>query len=316
MIHFNRPKDKLNLFMKKFTPLVFLSVLLIISGCSSSDSGEIATKTFTTELSETTLSFGNVEVTNTAKETFAVTNTGTEEISISNITTPEGFTVTPSSGSITAGNSKTFTVAFTPTTLTVFSGNMSITSNSTSTASAISVTGTGIASTSAKTYENTIAPIMAQSCSTTGCHSGANPAGKVALTNFTEVKNGFTIDDSWGEIQSGRMPKAGVPSLTQEDKDNLQLWINAGYPSGLLTPANYINDIAPIISQNCSTSACHDNDSPKGNLSLTSYALVKTSLQGSGWTRIENGTMPKNGSLTVSEIAIIKNWIDNDFVQQ
>ncbi|MDG2280284.1 MAG: choice-of-anchor D domain-containing protein, partial [Flavicella sp.] len=116
--------------MKKITPLAFLSVLLMIGACSSSDSGEIATKTFTTELSETTLSFGNVEVTNTAEETFTVTNTGTEEISISNITTPEGFSVTPSSGSIAAGNSQTFTVAFTPTTISVFSGNMSITSNS------------------------------------------------------------------------------------------------------------------------------------------------------------------------------------------
>ena len=304
--------------MKKITPLAFLSVLLMIGACSSSDSGEIATKTFTTELSETTLSFGNVEVTNTAEETFTVTNTGTEEISISNITTPEGFSVTPSSGSIAAGNSQTFTVAFTPTTISVFSGNMSITSNSTSTASIISVTGTGIASTSAKTYENTIAPIMAQSCSTTGCHSGANPAGQVALTNFTEVKNGFTIDDSWGEIQSGRMPKPGVPSLTQEDKDNLQLWINAGYPSGELVTVSYISNIAPLVNQSCATTNCHGGTrSP----SLTNYSEVKTAFEATGTNssigRIERGNMPKNSSkLEQANIDLLNTWIATGFIQQ
>ena len=303
--------------MKKITTTLLALITLIFCACSSSSSEDLETKTFTTLLSQTSLGFGNVEVAQTMNKNFTVTNTGTEEITISNITTPQGFTINTTSGSIVSGASKTFTVSFTPTTISTYNGNLSITSNSTSTATIINVTGTGIASTSAKTYENTIAPIMAQSCSTTGCHSGNNPAGQVALTNFTEVKNGFIIDDSWGEIVSGRMPKAGVPSLTQDDKDNLQLWINTGYPSGELVSVTYTSNIAPLINQSCATTNCHGGSrSP----SLTNYSEVKTAFEATGANssigRIERGNMPKNSSKLADEkINLIKTWIETGFLQ-
>ena len=233
MIHFNRPKDKLNLFMKKFTPLVFLSVLLIISGCSSSDTGDIETKTFTTELSRTTLSFGNVEVTNTAKETFAVTNTGTEEISISNITTPEGFNVTPSSGSITAGNSKIFTVAFTPTESKTYNGNLVITSNSNSTLSSIIMAGIGVNS-NASIYNQYIKPIITPNCvNTDGCHSSSDSSGGVDLSTYEKVLDDFQYnseDRSMAQIISGKMPQ-NAAKLSEDDISLLQSWVDNNFES-------------------------------------------------------------------------------------
>lgn len=306
-------------YLLKLTCLFIFSILI---GCSSSsDTEEVMDKTFSTTLSTTSINFGNVEIDLSSEKSFTIQNTGTETISISNITVPTGFSVTPTNTTINSGSEKTFTVVFTPNQISNFNGNISITSNSNSSASIISLSGMGIASTSAKTYTNTIAPIMARSCSTTGCHTSNRPAAQLPLTTFEEVKNGFVVDDSWGEIASGRMPKAGVPSLTQEDKDHLQLWINTGYPTGELTAITYASKIAPIINQNCATSSCHDSSNPKGGLDLSNYLNTKNSFEATGSSssigRIESGNMPKNASmLSQANIDLLKTWIDTGFIEQ
>ncbi|WP_152287235.1 choice-of-anchor D domain-containing protein [Flavicella marina] len=304
--------------MKKYTT-VFIAIFGALLVSCSSDNGEVETKTFTTQLSKTSINFGNVEVAEERKETFLVTNTGTQAITISNITAPTGFSVSPTSGTINSGDFINFTVTFIPNAIDIFNGNIVITSNSTSTANTISVSGTGSTiTTGVKTYENTIASIMNKSCSTTGCHSGQNPAGSVSLTNFDEVKNGFIVDDSWGEITSGRMPKAGVSPLTQDDKDNLETWINAGYPSGELKITSYVTDVAPLINQSCATTNCHGGaQSP----TLSNYSQVKTAFEATGNLssigRIESGNMPKNSAnLAQSNIDLLKTWINTGFIEQ
>ena len=302
--------------MKYFKTYAVLFLVTVLPSCTSSDTDETEPKTFTTEFSTTSLDFGNVNTSNTLEKNFSITNTGSETIIISNITTPNAYSIVPTNTSISSGDEQNFTIHFTPLSDISYNGIISITSNSNSSASTINVIGTGVIS--AKTYTNTIAPIIAQSCATTACHDTNNPAAQLSMTSFTEVKNGFIVDDSWGEIQSGSMPKPGVPSLTQDDKDNLQLWINSGFPSGELATTSYINHIAPIINQSCATTACHDGSRFPN---LTSYAKVKTAFEATGNSsaifRIEAGTMPKDSDdLPLAQIDLIKAWIETGFIQQ
>jgi agmatine/peptidylarginine deiminase len=114
-------------------------------------------------VSPTGLSFGNVTVNTTSNQTFTITNTGTATLSGS-ITTPfthyvvsvQRFSenrISPSgnreerntiSFDIAAGNNKVINVAFTPTAITSYNGNIVISHNAGANTN-IAVTGAGIA---------------------------------------------------------------------------------------------------------------------------------------------------------------------------
>jgi hypothetical protein len=67
-----------------------------------------------------------------------------------------------------------------------------------------------------------IQPIIANTCSTIGCHNGSN-----SLPNFNNISivqaNASMIKS---RTQSGNMPKTG--SLTQEEKDFIACWVDDG----------------------------------------------------------------------------------------
>jgi hypothetical protein len=94
----------------------------------------------------TSLAFGNVQIahTNTLSET--VTNTGSTSISISQVAVSgTGFSVSGISApvTLTAGQSATFSVSFTPLTGGAKSGNVTVTSNASNPTLNIALTGTG-----------------------------------------------------------------------------------------------------------------------------------------------------------------------------
>ena len=303
--------------------LALLCLNLLIISCSSDDD-DMESETFTTSISDTSLAFGDVTVPATSDQTFSVTSTGTGTITITNITTPTGFSIQPTNATIASGNAQVFTVTFSPTAGINYSGNISITSNATSSGTTVAVSGTGIV-TSIANYYDEVEPIITPNCvNTVGCHSASDSSGGVNLSTYELVKLDFqdmSASGSMSQIENGFMPQ-GAPKLSDADISILQNWIDNDYQEG--TPpvvASYINDIAPIMAQSCATAACHDNSSPKAGLDLSTFALVKTSFQETGTNssigRIERGNMPKNGSkLAQSKIDLIKNWIDNDFLQQ
>ncbi len=130
-------------------------------------------------------------------------------------------------------------------------------------------------------YTNTIEPIINQSCATSGCHDAATKADGIELTSFDKVKDAFVNEHAWEEITSNRMP-VGTP-LSQTDKDAIEAWIDSDYSDGVVeVPATYVSDIAPLMSQGCATSACHDSKSPKAGLDLSTYQLVKTTFSSTG----------------------------------
>jgi len=84
------------------------------------------------------------------------------------------------------------------------------------------------------TYSGLITSIMGNSCATTGCHVGANPAGNppIDLSNYNIVKtyglNGQLMDRmNRNTGMSGAMP-LGAQKLSDCQLSQINAWINAG----------------------------------------------------------------------------------------
>lgn len=94
----------------------------------------------------TSLAFGSVAI-NTASSSQAVklTNTGTATLNISGVSiSPSQFAVSGGSTSIAPGSSASYSVTFTPTTVTTYSGQLSFTTNSATAVPAVTLSGTGV----------------------------------------------------------------------------------------------------------------------------------------------------------------------------
>src|SRR3989344_4036185 len=94
-------------------------------------------------ISRTSINFGSVNVSSTSTQTFTVSNSGGGTLS-GNVSMSAGspiFSVSPGSFSLTAGQSNTFTVSFSPTAITPYTGNVNIAAGFTS--ASVSLSGTG-----------------------------------------------------------------------------------------------------------------------------------------------------------------------------
>tara|TARA_B100000809_G_scaffold265985_1_gene326672 strand:- start:14027 stop:14941 length:915 start_codon:yes stop_codon:yes gene_type:complete len=304
--------------MRKFilASITFLA-LLIINACSSDDDVEginemVDNKTYLINISESTLDFGDISTASTGIKKFTINNTGTGIITISGITSNGSFTVIPTIASIPPDTNANFSITFSPSAIQNYSQSITVASNATNDTGAISIKGHGID----PFYLSTIAPIIMQNCSISGCHNAASRASGIAMTDFLEIKDVFENDNAWEEIVAGRMPRGG--SLTQIQKDALLKWIDSNYTDGRdpLVAKNYVNDIAPIINQSCATTNCHSSFRTRAGLDLSTFALTKKAFQGNAWTRVNDGTMPLSGKLAQTKINLIKNWIDTGFTEQ
>jgi hypothetical protein len=95
----------------------------------------------------TSLAFGSV-ATNTSSSSQAVkiTNTGSATLNISGVSiSPSQFAVSgPTSTSIAAGSSASYSVTFSPTAVSAYSGTMSFSTNSATAVPAVTLSGTGV----------------------------------------------------------------------------------------------------------------------------------------------------------------------------
>jgi len=83
-------------------------------------------------------------------------------------------------------------------------------------------------------------------------------------------------------------------------------------PSGEIT---YTNSIKAIVSSKCLS--CHGstptNDAP---MSLTTYTMVKEAAENRNLIGlVENGTMPKTGSLTTAQIKLFTDWKSDGYLE-
>ncbi len=79
----------------------------------------------------------------------------------------------------------------------------------------------------------------------------------------------------------------------------------------------YSNTIASIMQSSCATSGCHDAVSKTAGVDLTSFEHVKNAFENrDALGEIERGEMPIGSPvLTEATITLIKNWIENGYVQ-
>jgi hypothetical protein len=129
--------------------------------------------------SPTTLSFGNVNDGTTSSLSVTLTNSGNADITISGVTTTgSGFSTSGGSGvTLSANQTTTVSVAFDPSTAGAVSGKVSVASNATNSPAVITVTGTGVASSTGITVSPTSLSFGSQTVNTT---AGANT---VTVTN-------------------------------------------------------------------------------------------------------------------------------------
>lgn len=117
------------------------------NGTSANSNVISATTLAVTKIIGTTgsLAFGDVIVGETPNQkSFTITNSGNSDLSITAITVPVGYTVTPTSGTVTPAGTLNVQVTFTPTAPQDYNGNATISSNSTSGTNTIAITGRGV----------------------------------------------------------------------------------------------------------------------------------------------------------------------------
>ncbi|NOU18421.1 MAG: choice-of-anchor D domain-containing protein [Bacteroidales bacterium] len=88
------------------------------------------------------LSFGSIPISSSSQRMLTINNIGDATLTVSSINYPSGFSGNWS-GNIGAGDSLNVTVTFAPTTVTSYSGNITVNSNATSGTNAITCSGTG-----------------------------------------------------------------------------------------------------------------------------------------------------------------------------
>lgn len=116
------------------------------SSLALSASTVAATKTL--QVSATSLSFGSVNAGSSASKTVLVMNSGNADVTISQISiTGTNFALSGASTPVTlsAGQTESFNVQYSPTGAETDSGSVSITSNATGSPAAIALSGTGVA---------------------------------------------------------------------------------------------------------------------------------------------------------------------------
>jgi hypothetical protein len=84
----------------------------------------------------------------------------------------------------------------------------------------------------------------------------------------------------------------------------------------ILSKATYTKDVKTIIDNNCATSGCHSSSSKSAGIALSTFQEVKDGFIYSGsWNQIETNQMPKSYNLSAAEKELIKNWIDNGYLE-
>lgn len=97
---------------------------------------------------------------------------------------------------------------------------------------------------------------------------------------------------------------AGSYELEISDATGCNFTIVKTVPTGI----SYDASVKQIIANNCSTSGCHDGSTAQTNFSIF------TNVQGSAAaikTRTQNGSMPKNGSISQEQKDAIACWVDD-----
>ncbi len=176
-------------------------------------------------------------------------------------------------------------------------------------------------------FQNTIGPLIASSCTTTGCHDAITKASGVDLTTYTNIlkyvnagnANGSKLYSVMARTDGERMPPAPLSPMSANQLTQVKTWINQGAKNNFCsscdtTTYTYALAVQPLMATNCV--GCHSTASAGGGIDLSSYAQVKVyATNGRLFGSINHtpgySAMPKNqAQMPACQIIQIKKWID------
>lgn len=94
------------------------------------------------------------------------------------------------------------------------------------------------------------------------------------------------------------------------DKEEL-LYSRQGTLGCASISAKFSTDVSVIIKNKCATSGCHDASGSAGGSVLVTFAQVSAAAARIKQRAVVDKTMPSSGPLSVSEVSILKCWIDS-----
>lgn len=170
-------------------------------------------------------------------------------------------------------------------------------------------------------YEEWVQPILISGCAKSGCHDDVTKREGINFSSYESMKatiSGDLILQSIRETGELKMPPNPYPSLSTEQVNIIQQWVNEGMQKGIdcegvcdTTNITYSKGIQPIIQNNCL--GCHTS----GTNEMTSYSKVKTIVDSGKFTcsiNRNNGCLPMppvGPKLSPCKLLQIKKWMDS-----
>lgn len=177
-------------------------------------------------------------------------------------------------------------------------------------------------------FENTIKPLINNSCATTDCHDAITAQDGIILDTYAniiisgEVKPHKPNDSKLYEVllESGDDLMPPDNPLSSEQIALIKKWIEQGAKNNeciedcVTESMSYLNNIWPTLRDNCNS--CHSGGSPSGGIKIENYNDVKILVNNSKLLNVlygRNGAplMPTTGQLQICKIQQIEQWIND-----
>ncbi|MEO8148152.1 MAG: c-type cytochrome domain-containing protein [Bacteroidia bacterium] len=184
-------------------------------------------------------------------------------------------------------------------------------------------------------FNNTILPLLVSNCAKSGCHDAITAKEGIVLDSYSNIMSTGKITP--GNPNNGKimkaitetdpddiMPPTGNSPLTQQQINQIELWITQGAQNNYCNDCDtnnvtYNSKIKPLMDLKCK--GCHSGSNPPSGINLSTYAGTVASAQtgqlaGSVKHLSPYSAMPKGGAqLPQCEIDIIDIWIQNQYPQ-
>ncbi|MEJ7645856.1 MAG: SprB repeat-containing protein [Chryseolinea sp.] len=130
--------------------------------------------------------------------------------------------------------------------------------------------------------------------------------------NVTQVNPPYLYKLGTGDFsEDNSFPglSVGTYGFVVKDNNDCSIFLNLTVPRGF-TGVSWTDDIRPIITKSCTLSGCHDG---KTRIDLSVFGNAKTHAENIK-SKTQDRSMPREGTLSQSEIDIIACWVDDGAV--
>lgn len=183
-------------------------------------------------------------------------------------------------------------------------------------------------------FQNQVLPLLISNCTQSGCHNAQDRQEGVVLDSYqnlmSTVEKVTSTDWDKNELMEviletdpdDRMPRLPNTPLSAAQISLISTWIKQGARNNScdegagqcdLAANTYTFFVKPLILAKCQ--GCHSGAAPQGNISLTTYASVRTvALNGKLYAALDRPSnwMPKGGAkLDNCSLAKLKAWADS-----